>query len=198
MKHVIHTGTHPVIRLTDKFEIFDLTAGYDPDKISAFIRNGGRAMGGYNEKRSGMYLAPHFGDVRNIHMGIDFWAPAGEPVFSAMNGTVAYTANRHENGNYGVTVVLRHEWKGEPLFALYGHLSLKSLEQSYPGKMVATGEIVGWLGNKSENGCWPPHLHYQLSVEDPGEADMPGVVSENDLETALNTYPDPGIVLGSV
>lgn len=198
MKHVTNTGAHPVIRLPDKFEVFDLTAGYDPEKITAFIQNGGRAVGGYNEKRSDMYTAPHFGNVRNVHMGIDIWAPAGEPVFSALVGEVAYTAFHEDDGNYGTTVVLKHEWNGAKLFALYGHLSLKSHEQSYPGKKVTTGEIVGWLGNEAENGNWPPHLHYQMSVEDPGEADMPGVVSEKERESALQIFPNPAKLPGLI
>lgn len=192
------SSIHPVITIPEECETLHLSKGYDPDKITFFIDRGGRAVGGYNEMRPGMYLAAHFGNLRNIHMGIDFWAPAGEPVFAIADGQVVYTANYATEGNYGASVVLRHVIEGTKLFALYGHLSLKSLERSVPGAAVSRGDTVGWLGEPAENGNWPPHLHFQLSYEDPGEADMPGVVSDDDREHALKIYPDPRILLGPI
>jgi peptidoglycan LD-endopeptidase LytH len=190
--------SHPVISLPDDYKVLDFSAGYDPEKMSEFVKNGGRGVGGYNEKRPGMYLAPHFGNRRNVHMGIDFWAPAGEPVYAVLDGEVVYTHNHADDGNYGAAVVLKHQFRDEEFYALYGHLSLKSLEESVPGKKVKAGDIVGWLGDKTENGNWPPHLHYQLSTIDPGEADMPGVVAEEEREAALKIYPDPRVILGPV
>lgn len=190
--------THPVIDFPENAEIFDLSKGYDTDFINKFIKKGGRAAGGYNENRTDMYLAPQYENRRNIHMGVDFWAPAGEPVYSAVNGIVAYKAFHNQPGNYGATIVLQHEWEGNDLFALYGHLSLKSLDEANPGSVVKAGDIVGWLGDEPENGNWPPHLHYQLSRKDPGEADMPGVVSKKERAAALKIYPDPRMILGPV
>lgn len=190
--------THPVIDLSGGVDIFDFTRGYDTESINEFIKKGGRAVGGYNENRRNMYLAPQYQNKRNIHMGIDFWAPAGEPVYSALDGIIAYKAFHNQTGNYGATIVLKHQWKGEDLFALYGHLSLKSLKEAETGNSVQAGDVVGWLGDESENGNWPPHLHYQLSRIDPGEADMPGVVSREAREDALKTYPDPRMILGRI
>jgi peptidoglycan LD-endopeptidase LytH len=187
-----------VMRLPEEYEVFDFSSGYDPEWLSDFVKSSGWGVGGYNEKRSGMYLAPHFGNRRNVHMGIDIWAPAGEPVFAVLDGEVAYSANHAEKGNYGATVVLKHRFRSEVLYALYGHLALKSLEQSMPGKKVNAGEVVGWLGDEKENGSWPTHLHYQLSIKDPGEADMPGVVAEEERDEALKLYPDPRILLGKI
>ena len=198
MNHFKDITSHPVIDLSEPYEVLDLSIGYNPAKITAFIENGGRAAGGYNEKRTKMYLAPHFGNVRDIHMGIDFWAPAGEPVFAALDGEVMYTANHAEDGNYGATIVLKHQINKMPLFALYGHLSLKSIEESPPGKSVFAGETIGWLGTPQENGNWPPHLHYQLSWKDPGAADMPGVVAQQDRKQAIEIYPDPRKLLGKI
>ena len=189
---------HPVITLPGNVQHLDLSGGYAPEKITALVESGGCAVGGYNEKRAGMYLAPHFGNQRYIHMGIDFWAPAGEPVFAMAGGEVLYTANHAADGNYGATVVLKHTIHGKDLFALYGHLSQKSLELSVPGNAVEGGDLVGWLGVPAENGNWPPHLHFQLSFKDPGEADMPGVVSDDALKHALEVYPDPRTYLGPV
>jgi len=84
------------------------------------------------------------------------------------------------------------------MFALYGHLSKKSLERNEVEAAVEAGEVIGWLGSSDENGNWPPHLHYQISVKDPGEADMPGVVAEDEVEEASKLYPDPRMILGAV
>ena len=165
--------------------------GFDP----ALLKDGW-AIGGYNVKRKGMYTAPQYGNKRNVHMGIDIWAPAGEPVLAPCHGRVLYTANHNQTGNYGGTVVLIHEGDGDPIYALYGHLSLSSLDQSPPGRVVEAGSVVGWLGVPSENGNWHPHLHYQLSRVDPGEADMPGVVSDEFRDRATSIYPDPQQVIG--
>jgi peptidoglycan LD-endopeptidase LytH len=97
-------------------------------------------------------------------------------------------------------VVLQHlpKHSGRELFALYGHLSLKTLNQLKEGQTLKKGAVVGWLGNETENGNWPPHLHYQLSLKDPGKADMPGVVSDEELPDAKERYPDPRIILGDI
>ena len=190
--------SHPVMDLPDEYEILEFTAGYEPQIMTEFVKNGGWGVGGYNEKRGNMYLAPHFESRRNIHMGVDIWAPAGEPVYAVFDGEVVYTANHAQEGNYGGTIVLRHKIEGKEIFALYGHLSLKSLERSRAGQEIEAGDIIGWLGDKSENGHWPPHLHYQLSRQDPGEADMPGVVSDQERDKALKLFPDPRTVLGNI
>lgn len=176
---------------------FDFSSGYDPAKLTRFIRDGGWGIGGYNEKRTNMYLAPQYESRRNIHMGLDIWAPAGEPVYAPINGEVLYTAFHDQEGNYGGTIVLRHDVNGSELFALYGHLSRNSLEKSEPGRVFDAGALIGWLGDENENGNWPPHLHYQLSRKDPGEADMPGVVAEENRAEAIKIYPDPEVVFGS-
>jgi len=200
LSRVSETGgeSHPVMDLPDEYEILEFSDGYDPQKMTEFVESGGWGVGGYNEKRGNMYLAPHFESRRNIHMGIDIWAPAGEPVYAVLDGKVAYTAKNSRMGDYGGTIVLRHTVDGEEIFALYGHLSLKSLERTKAGDVVQAGDIIGWLGDESENGNWPPHLHYQLSRRDPGEADMPGVVSEQERDKALELYPDPRIILGNI
>ena len=57
---------------------------------------------------------------------------------------------------------------------------------------------IGWFGDKSENGGWEPHVHFQLSLERPESCDMPGVVNPEDRDSALMKYPDPRLVLGQI
>lgn len=190
--------THPVMDLPDQVEIIDLSSGFDRDSLTAFIQSGGWGVGGYLETRKIMYEAPQYKNQRNIHMGIDIWAQVGEPVYSVLDGKIVYSKYLGEEGNYGGTLILKHVVEGQELFALYGHLSKKSLETFKAGQKRKTGELVGWIGDESENGNWPPHLHYQLCIEDPGEADMPGVVAKKDLIEAREKYPDPRILLGDI
>lgn len=191
---------YPVIHLPEQYTVLSFTDGYNARKMREFIKKGGWGVGGYLEKRPGMYLAPQYENRRNIHMGIDIWAPAGEPVYAPLDGTVAYTANHNEEGNYGTTVVLKHFLANHQrdIFALYGHLSVGTLERLDQGHFLERGNLVGWLGVETENGNWPPHLHYQLSWHDPGKADMPGVVSDEELSEAKKLYPDPRIILGDI
>jgi len=190
--------THPVMNLPEEYDILRLDSEYDRDSITAFIQSGGWAVGGYLEKRSEMYVAPRYKEGRDIHMGIDIWAEAGEPVYAVLDGEIAYTAFQNDEGNYGGTLVIKHHVEGQELYALYGHLSKKSLEEHMVGQKRKKGDVVGWLGSENENGNWPPHLHYQICIEDPGEADMPGVVSKKDLIKARERYPDPRILLGDI
>lgn len=184
----------PIMDYPKKMQQVDLSNGADEEKLEA-IEWG---AGGYNEKRKGMYLAPHFEGKRYIHMGIDIWADAGEPVYAFHDGKVAYAGDKDRQGDYGGTIVTVHELGDETLFALYGHLSKASPERVEAGDLITAGEKIGELGTKEENGGWIPHLHFQLSWKDPKEADMPGVVSDADHASALETYPDPKLVLGNL
>lgn len=191
-------NTHPVMDFPDDMKEIDLSSGFDRDSLTAFVRSGGWGVGGYLETRKIMYETAQYKNGRNIHMGIDIWAPVGEPVYSVIGGEILYSAYLDDEGNYGGTIILKHMIEGQEFFALYGHLSKKSLEKCKTGQKKKTGDIVGWIGDESENGNWPPHLHYQLCIEDPGEADMPGVVAKKDLIEARKKYPDPRILLGDI
>jgi murein DD-endopeptidase MepM/ murein hydrolase activator NlpD len=187
---------YPVMNFPAEMKHFKNINGEDLPFLADFVASGNWGWGGYLDKRENMYVAPHFQSLRKIHVGIDIWAPVGEPVFAPLPGVVSYTANHNRNGDYGATVVIKHISSNDDLFALYGHLSEKSLQISKPGKKVQSGDIIGWIGNDKENGNWPPHLHLQISTQDPGSADMPGVVSEKELNKAIKQFPDPRILLG--
>ncbi len=175
--------------------VLDLSRGYNPVSIKKRTKWG---IGRYNEKRPDMYTTPQYENRRNIHMGIDIWADAGDPVFSFYEGIVAYKQDNNSEGDYGPTIVTKHVLEGIELFALYGHLSRSSLQMVQEGDQLQKKQKIGELGDKSVNGGWESHLHFQLSFEDPGEADMPGVVAEDEHERAMEIYPDPRVVLGKL
>ena len=184
----------PVMKMPEKPEVLDLRNGLD----AKYIQQAKWAIGRYNEKRRHMYIAEQYEGRRNIHVGIDFWAPSGQNIFSFYDGTIVYFRDNNQKGNYGPTIVTQHTIKGEKLYALWGHLSRESLHFHKRGDMISKGQKLAEVGDETENGNWPPHLHFQLSWNDPGEADMPGVVSQENHKEALQTYPDPRIVLGDL
>lgn len=194
MTELEFSNTHfaRVMDYPDEMFVFDFTKGYDPE----FIRSKKWGVGRYNEKRSEMYVTPQYQSRRNIHMGIDIWTKAGADVYSFYEGEVVYIRDNDQIGDYGPTIVIKYLIEETILFALYGHLSKESLEKVSVGASVTGGQKIADLGSEEVNGGWVPHLHFQLSVEDPGEADMPGVVAEENHEEALSVYPDPRAVLG--
>lgn len=154
------------------------------------------AYGGYLEPRKIYQPYQHFENtgapVRNIHLGVDFWAPAGTHVLCPLDGAVHSWANRDFPGDYGGVILLEHDKQGAPLFSLYGHLSAASLQGLRPGLRFKAGQRLGQLGTFAENGGWYPHLHFQL-IRDPQhwQGDYPGVCAAEDLAFYRNNCPDP-------
>lgn len=155
---------HPLMNFPGNIIIKDNISGKDLSKLSQYVSEGKWIVGGYLDKREHMYIAPHFEGLRNIHMGIDIWAPPGEPVFASFAGIILYTEYRNREGDYGGTVVIEHIAEELIFYALYGHLAEKTLKNIIPGQYVTPGDVIGWIGNEKENGFWPPHLHLQISI----------------------------------
>ena len=182
----------PVIDLPAGYEVYDFTAGYDPARTLQSPYGVGR----YDERRVGMYTTALFEGRRDVHMGVDLAAPVGTEVHAFADGEVHRFGYNPAPGDYGHTLVTRHDVRGVTVYALHGHLSARSLEGRFEGQPVVRGEVIAWLGDRHENGGWNPHLHFQLSLVRPEVADLPGVVTVADREEALRRYPDPRLVLG--
>uniref|UniRef100_A0A7R9U954 M23ase beta-sheet core domain-containing protein n=1 Tax=Pinguiococcus pyrenoidosus TaxID=172671 RepID=A0A7R9U954_9STRA len=174
----------------------------------------GYDVGKYNERRPGMYSTDLFlsGEanidgytgVRDIHMGVDIGGPLGTAGYAPDDGFIKYFGYNEAHGDYGHVIVTEHRYtvpgtqESFPVYMLFGHLSKESLHFKYQGKAVKAGDVIGWFGPPSENGGWPEHVHFQLSLVEPSTHDMPGTVSRAQLPDALRTFPDPRLVLGSV
>ncbi|CAG5009806.1 hypothetical protein DYBT9275_04573 [Dyadobacter sp. CECT 9275] len=156
-------------------------------------------IGGYLENRVIYRNREHFGKqkaARSIHLGVDIWAKAGEPVYTPLKGIVHSYAFNDQYGDYGPTIILRHHLNGVSFYTLYGHLSLDSVDGLYTGKLFGAGEKIAEIGNFPENGDWPPHLHFQV-ITDIGnyEGDFPGVCSVQDQDYYRSICPDPNLIL---
>ena len=183
---------HPVVHLPEDYEIRDFTAGnYGPSEYEFDI-------GRYDELRPGMYATDLFSDGRFLHIGIDIGAPVGTPCMAFDDGEISHFGYNPADGDYGYIIITKHLVGEYTIWALYGHLSADSIKGKQVGQKVTRGEVIGWMGDKHENGGWEPHLHFQLSVDEPETHDMPGVVSPEDRDWALQKYPDPRLVLGPI
>ena len=177
------------------------------DDLEVFIwkhmkRNSAKvAYGGYIEKRGIYNRSDYFNQQnpeteRNIHLGLDLWIEASSPIFAPIDGEVHSFNNNTNHGDYGPTLVLKHEIEGLDFYTLYGHLSLQSIENIKVGGKVVKGQQIASLGTAEVNGDYPPHLHFQI-IEDIQEysGDYPGVSNLLDLEYYKQNCPDPNLLL---
>ena len=164
------------------------------------LNNTYTGIGGYNENRVIYCQKEHFTkqeeNPRCIHLGTDIWIEAGEPVYAPLDGEVHSFAFNNQYGDYGPTIILKHQLEGQTFYTLYGHLSLDSLDGLYENKPVLAGEKIASIGNYPINGDWPPHLHFQ-AITDIGEykGDFPGVCSIQEREYYLSLCPDANLIL---
>jgi len=191
----------------------DLSLAQDPGWLGRRIRDsleqtGTRiGIGRYDEARP-LYTAEQYRcegldgpEWRTIHLGLDLFAEPGTPVRSPLPGRVHSVRNNAAPLDYGPTVIVEHavETDDRPLrfYTLYGHLDLATLREIRPGRPVAAGTVVGWLGDCRVNGGWPPHLHFQLIVDLlDHEGEFPGVARPGEGAVWKSLSPDPSRLAG--
>lgn len=158
------------------------------------------AFGGYLEKRNLYQRSTHFKNndtnERNIHIGMDLWAPAGTAIICPLDGWIHSFKNNTAVGDYGPTLILKHQLENDTFYTLYGHLSLESIKNLKKGMPFKKGQQLAVLGIAAENGDYAPHLHFQI-IKDIAEyfGDYPGVCSQLDLEFYKENCPDPNLLL---
>ena len=197
---------HPVVKLPSEYWVFDFTKGVKSDWQCPLEYQIGR----YDEHRPGMYTSEIFSGERDLHVGLDIGAPVDTPVFCFADGVVFSKGINPEDGSYGPTIITQHELRlpasigskeltnKRKFWLLHGHLSTKSLDMVDIGDSVSRGQLIATIGDENENGGWPPHIHLQISLIEPIDNDMPGVVKLSDRDEALTTYLDPRLILGQI
>ncbi|MFH7243256.1 MAG: M23 family metallopeptidase [Spirulina sp.] len=99
----------------------------------------------------GLRSNPFGGSSYEVHEGIDFAGPVGQPILATADGTVVKAD--YDRG-YGNHVTIDHGYQYE---TLYAHLSRMTVTM---GDQVQRGDIIGYLGNTGRSSG--PHLHYGI------------------------------------
>jgi len=200
--------------------VFDLSVasdflGADPSasatpvltpKLLNCMKEAGAAIGigRYNEPRL-LYTTPLFGpdsnpleERRTVHLGMDFFVEPGTPLHAPLEGVVHILANNKAALDYGPLVILKHDAGDAGIFfTLYGHLETETLTRLNVGQPIARGEILARVGNASENGGWPPHLHFQIILDLLDlDAYFPGVAFASQRAVWTSLSPDPNLMIG--
>ena len=157
------------------------------------------ALGRYLEDRdiydSAAFATELPGERRTVHLGVDVFLDAREPILAPLDGVVRDSAHRPAARDFGGVVLLDHATPdGLTFHTLYGHLSA---ELPAPGTRLARGDVIGIVGTAEENGGWAPHLHMQLLSTDLGAGcgiHGVGTLAERDLWESVS--PDPNLLLG--
>ncbi len=197
---------HPIVKLPTQYWVFDFTKGVESDWQCPLDYQIGR----YDEHRPGMYTTEIFSGERDLHVGLDIGAPVDTEVFCFADGMVFSKGVNPEAGSYGPTIITQHELQLpisvgsneltelRKFWVLHGHLSTKSLDMVEVGDTVSRGQLIATIGDEHENGGWPPHIHIQISLAEPVDNDLPGVVKLSERAEALETYPDPRLIVGQI
>ena len=136
-------------------------------------------------------------NARTFHLGVDLWMEVGAPVYAPLDGEVELFNDNAKHLDYGPVVILRHKCDdGTPFWTLYGHLSKKSLANWQVGKVFKAGELIGWMGDESENVGWPPHVHFQLLTDLCGMGiDIYGVAPREEVSLWRGISLNPNLIL---
>lgn len=91
-----------------------------------------------------------------LHHAIDILAPRGTPVLAADDGRVL---RMRSNALGGITIYALDA--GERFVYYYAHLQGYA-KDLYEGKVIAKGEVLGFVGTTGNAPHDIPHLHFQL------------------------------------
>jgi murein DD-endopeptidase MepM/ murein hydrolase activator NlpD len=135
-------------------------------------------------------------EPRRLHLGIDIWGKAGTKIFAPLNATIHSFAFNNHYGDYGATIILQHQLENFSFHTLYGHLSLKDILTIKEGDTIKAGQAFAHFGEPTENGHWPPHLHFQIIIDmQQMKGDYPGVCKLSEREKYLSNCVNPDLIL---
>lgn len=120
------------------------------------------------------------------HMGVDagFDTSAGTPVYATGDGIIREAQERTQ---FGLVVLIEHDaGTADAHVSLYGHLDPSDVRVTV-GQIVAAGDVIGVLGNETNNGGWSVHLHFGIH-KSPYTGDWVYYGHVYDPETATQWY----------
>ncbi len=136
------------LRLALLILITTVTAGYLlPERIVLPVVNA--TPNDWN--RNAFWFEPW--GVSGVHKGIDIFAPMGTPVVSTTDGVVVFAGEVRYGGN--VVLVLGPRWR----LHYFAHLATIETDLF---DTVASGEVIGSVGESGNAKGKAPHLHYSI------------------------------------
>ncbi|MFP4173974.1 MAG: peptidoglycan DD-metalloendopeptidase family protein, partial [Candidatus Hydrogenedentota bacterium] len=112
------------------------------------------------------------------HLGVDYAAEIGTPVYAAADGEVVLV-QEDDGGDWGNAVIVRHEWPDDTVrHTQYAHLD-SIAPHIVEGAMVSVGSRLGTVG-KTGKGTGA-HLHFEIKEFESGVAPVlpPGYSGED-------------------
>ncbi|MBQ0824485.1 aminotransferase class III-fold pyridoxal phosphate-dependent enzyme [Microvirga sp. HBU67558] len=182
---------------------FDLDADDLDDAVAEAMGGADIALGRYGEPRL-IYTGPEFRKApyagshrRTVHIAVDVFVDAGIEVRAPLDGVVHAVELRTSPLDYGGVAVLEHTTPdGDRFYTLYGHLAADVVTRLAPGQTVIAGEVIALIGDRTENGGWTPHVHFQLGLTTLGRgADWPGVADPDESAGWMALYPNGAALL---
>ncbi|MBD2428216.1 M23 family metallopeptidase [Phormidium sp. FACHB-1136] len=136
---------------TDVRPALEATLEAESDQRAAFPD--GKPVAGEIKVSSefGLRSNPFGGRSYEVHEGIDFAGPVGQPILATADGVVVKAD--YDRG-YGNHIKIDHGYHYE---TLYAHLSTMTVKL---GDRVQRGDVIGHLGNTGRSSG--PHLHYGI------------------------------------
>lgn len=184
----LHSTTSPFFGIDDVEKLIAITK-----RLMADARVN-LAIGQYAEQR---FIYQKFSQYqqRNIHLGLDLTVPIGTVIMSPLPAIVHSVFDHQVNGDYGPTIILEHCLQQYRFYTLYGHLTKKCLQSLKVGQSLKAGESFAAVGDVTENGGWPPHLHLQVIDKlAPWLNIYPGVCKQDQKAYHLANCPDPTLL----
>ena len=174
----------------------DLLNEQDKKKNLAYL------IGLYGEDRdiyqAGQFTSAATPENRTIHLGLDIFIDAHEPLYSPLPGRVHSVVDNDFPLDYGPTIILEHKAgeTGANFYTLYGHLSRTALELLEHGQQIEAGQLIGHVGEFQVNGGWPPHLHFQIMTDmlDNKSGNFNGVGEKSLFNVWTEICPDPNLI----
>lgn len=139
------------------------------------------------------YGGTQFGS-REVHLGVEFVNPRFTSVLAAGTGTVLYAGTDLNQrfgpafDYYGNLVVLEHNFEGQTVYSLYGHLQDFAVQT---GDRVNEGQSIGRIGDSGI--AEGSHLHFEVRVGDPTD-----YLSTRNPDMWIQPYPNSGTLVGRV
>ncbi|TRW43845.1 M23 family metallopeptidase [Georgenia yuyongxinii] len=98
------------------------------------------------------------------HLGEDFAAPKGTPIYAVADGTVEYVGVG-KDGRSSMLVILKHEIDGETFYTWHVHMYPNGIRVT-EGQTVRGGDVIAEVG--SNGNSTGPHLHFEVHTDTEG------------------------------